>query len=663
MRQLQVAPRTNNRITLMIAILLAILTFAAFARVLNCDFTNFDDDRYVTRNEQVQRGLTLDGITWALNTTSVYNWHPLTWISCMTDFSVYGLNARGFHLTNLLLHMASVLLLFLVLRRMTGSVWRSGFVAALFAVHPLHVESVAWIAERKDVLSGLFWMLTMWAYIRYVERPGVGRYIAVLGFYILGLMSKPMLVTLPIVLLLLDYWPLGRFTSDEAKSKKKTPARWIGWRLLREKSPLFVLSAASCAITYVAQQTGGAVQTWERIPLGLRIANALVSYVAYIWKTILPRGLAVYYPLPKAHWPIWEVVASAALLICLTVLAIRTARKAPYVPVGWLWYLCTLVPVIGIVQVGEQAMADRYTYIPLIGIFVMISWGFPEIVQRLNVKGRRGDGATGRTGHPHTLTVAAVITIAVLSSLTWIQTGYWKNNEVLYRHAIAVTRDSFPAYHNLAQYALNQGRPAEAEELLKRALEIAPDSASAHTGLGLVLNAQGEFKEALAELRKAVALEPDTAGFHYNLGNTYAAMGRFDEAISKYEECLGIDPNFMQARGAMDSVTRMRDDLKLAERLSRQLIARNPRLVTAHYNLAVALQRQGKLSESAVEYREAIRLDPKYPRAHKNLAVVLFHLEDYDAAWMEVHISRKLGLSPHPNFITALTKKMPDPGG
>jgi len=676
---------SRDRRVLLTALFLGALTLLAFARVLNSDFTNYDDDRYVTTNQTVQQGLTVNGAAWAFSTMSQANWHPLTWISCMTDFSVYGLNARGFHLTNLLLHMASVLLLFLVLRRMTGEVWKSGFVAALFAIHPLHVESVAWIAERKDVLSGLFWMLTMWAYIRYVERPGVGRHLAVLGFYVLGLMSKPMLVTLPFVLLLLDYWPLGRFRAGRPL-----------WKLIPEKLPLLACAAASSVITYIAQSGATALTSLERLPLGVRVANASVAYVAYIGKMIWPRGLAVFYPHPRTSLPTWEVIASGLLLICLTALALRAARKSPYLSVGWLWYLGTLVPVIGLVQVGDQAMADRYTYLPMIGLFVMVSWGIPEIMQRFNARGRAGHPHTPTLPHSHTLTVAAVITVAVLSSLTWIQTGYWKNNEVLYRHAIAVTRDNFVACHNLAQYAtrrgdfreaeellrrvialtnnnavayhdlaLNifaQGRPQEAEELVRHALAITPENASMHTGLGLVLSAQGQYDEGILEAREAIRLEPKSGGFHYNLGNILAAAGKLDEATPEYIEALDLDPELSQAQAALDAVEREREFVRRAELVCRDVLKREPRSAAAHYNLAVALNRGGRLHEAEREYREAIRFDPRDGPAHKNLAVILFRRGDYAAAWNEVHISRKLGSIPHPDFISSLAKLMPDPG-
>ena len=409
----------KRHIVALICVLLAVITLAAYWRVMGCGFVNVDDNVYITKNPHISAGLTAENVKWALTAIDAANWHPLTWLSYLVDVAISGtVDAEQFHLTNLLLHLANVLLLFLLLRRLTKSVWRSAFVAALFAVHPLHVESVAWIAERKDVLSTLFWLLTVWAYARYADRTSAGRYVLVVVLFSLGLMAKPMLVTLPIVLLLLDYWPLGRFKAkgESPKSKVESPKSKVAQlstpnaqrqepgtmpkpalgKLVWDKAPLLLLSLASCVITYYAQLHGKTVTAIEAIPLGMRVSNAVVAYLLYIWKMVWPAKLAVLYPHPGPTLPIWLVVVSSAFLVSISALVIRYGRKRPYLAVGWLWYVIMLIPVIGIVQVGEQAMADRYTYVPLIGVFVMIAWGAREFLG----KGERAKGRKGESESP-----------------------------------------------------------------------------------------------------------------------------------------------------------------------------------------------------------------------------------------------------------------------
>ena len=375
----------------LVCLFLIITTFAVYWQVHNHDFINLDDDLYITENDQVQKGLSRESVVWAFTTTHAANWHPLTWLSHMVDFQLYGLNPKGHHLTNVFFHLLNTLLLFFVLQRMTGALWRSGFVAALFALHPLHVESVAWVAERKDVLSTLFWLLTIWAYTWYVERPRRTRYLLTLLTFTLGLMAKPMLVTLPFVLLLLDYWPLGRFQVGQLDTALSAPGQaslstrsvWSQTlRLIWEKAPFFALAAASSIVTFLVQKGGGAVRPWERFPITIRIANGLVSYVKYMGKMIWPSDLAVFYPHPGASLPIWQAVAAGLLLLSISIAAIRLAKNHPYLAVGWLWYLGTLVPIIGFVQVGGQALADRYTYVSLIGLFIIIAWGVSDIVAK-----------------------------------------------------------------------------------------------------------------------------------------------------------------------------------------------------------------------------------------------------------------------------------------
>lgn len=476
------------------------------------EFVNFDDELYVTRNSHVQAGLTYQGLVWALTTTHVGNWHPLTWLSHMLDCELYGLNPGGHHFTNLLLHIANTLLLFMVLKRMTGALRRSAFVAALFALHPLHVESVAWVAERKDVLSTFFWMLTMGVYVRYVERPGLNRYLLVLLSFALGLMAKPMLVTLPFVLLLLDYWPLGRFqfrqSSDDSNSQSHesinfSNQRSLIFRLVLEKAPFFALAAVSGVVTFFVQQGGGAVRSLYVFPLDIRIANAMVSYVSYIEKMIWPHHLAVFYPHP-GMLPMWQIAGAGLLLVCISVLVVRAARRHPYLLTGWLWYLGTLVPVIGLVQVGSHAMADRYTYVPLIGLFIMIAWGSCDISERWRYR-----------------KIVLAISTGVLLCASMISTGsqvrYWQNSVALFEHTLDVTANNWLAHNNMGIALARRGKFDEAIAHYSETLRIKPDYAPAYSNLGIVFAVQEKAEEAIAHFRKALQINPDYTAARKNL--------------------------------------------------------------------------------------------------------------------------------------------------
>jgi len=459
-------------IPVLICLALAILTVVTFWSLKDCGFINFDDDHYVYENAYVQSGLNWNSIGKAFSSELVKksgHWHPVTWLSLMLDYQIFGLNPHGYHLTNLLFHVMNTILLFLIFRRMTKTLWPSAFVAALFAIHPLHVESVAWIAERKDVLSTFFWMLTMGAYSYYVEHPGFRRYFLVLLFFILGLMAKPMPVTLPFVLLLLDYWPLQRFqeikpdyevqtevlkslTSD--KQKKHA----VIYPLLWEKVPLFALAILSSIVTYVGAQKIGTVLSIETLPPVVRIGNALISYIAYIGKMIWPSNLAVFYPYPKLLVP-WQVLGSVLLLIAITVAVFRMVKRSPYLATGWLWYIGTLVPVIGIVQAGAQAMADRYTYIPLTGLFIMVAWGVPDLLKKWNHR-------------KEILFISSALSILCFSIITWTQVGYWQNSIILFDHTLKVTDYNWLIYNNRGVAYNSLGNYRQAIEDYSRAIEI-----------------------------------------------------------------------------------------------------------------------------------------------------------------------------------------------
>jgi len=461
----------------------------------------------------------------------------MTWLSHMLDCELFGLNPGMHHLTNLLFHMANSILLFLILRRMTGAIWQSAFVAALFALHPLHVESVAWVAERKDVLSTLFWMLTMWVYVLYAERPGLNRYlIMILLFFILGLMSKPMLVTLPFVLLLMDYWPLGRLKPWWCRQKTELNSHKSTFlRLILEKVPLFALSAILSVVTFIAQ--GGAMKSLAKLNFGVRIANALVSYITYIGKAFWPQDLAVLYPHPGAM-AIWQPVGSGLLLLCLSLISIRTIRVFPYFAVGWLWYLGTLVPVIGLVQVGTHAMADRYTYIPLIGLFIMVAWGVPDLLRKWSYR-------------RIVLALSAGLVVSILMMCTWLQVRHWKNTVSLFSHTTNVTVHNYIAHNGLGAGLEEQWQYDKAIYHYSEALRIKPDFAMAHNNLGGALYLKGDLKSAIRHYSEALRIEPYNAKAHYNLGLALERQGRMKSAIGHYSEALRIKPDFLPAQSSL----------------------------------------------------------------------------------------------------------------
>ena len=533
---------------LCIYLALALTTLAVFWQLHNYDFVHYDDNKYITENENVKAGLTTDSITWAFTTGHAVNWHPLTWLSHMLDCQLFGTNPGWHHLTNLLLHITNTLLLFAVLKRMTGALWQSAFVAAAFALHPLHVESVAWISERKDVLSTLFWMLTMAAYQRYVRRPGTSRYLLTLLVFAMGLMAKPMLVTLPFVLLLLDYWPLGRFGLGQAvrdtnrpnlQTTDAYPQRKPFIRLAWEKVPFFILSAISSIVTFLVQRSGGAVTITGILPLKIRIINAFISYLGYIVKCFWPSRLAVYYPHPGEKLSMWHA-AVAALLLAISILVICLAQKHKYLPVGWLWYLGTLVPVIGLVQVGAQAMADRYTYIPLIGLFIIIAWGLPELL----AKWRYRKIALG---------ASMLMVLLVLSICTWFQVGHWRNSITLFEHALDVTSENWMVHNNLGVVFNRCNEIDKAIEHCAEAVRIEPDYAEGHYNLGIALFRKGKVNNAIISWSETVRLDPAHHKAHNNLGAAFSQLGKVEQAIEHWREAVRLNPNDALARRNLES--------------------------------------------------------------------------------------------------------------
>jgi Flp pilus assembly protein TadD len=603
----------------LICLFLILATLVVFFQVGNHDFITFDNDLYLLDNPHVQSGLNAKSVIWAFTNTHAANWHPLTWLSHILDCQLYGLNPRGHHLTNVFFHLANTLLLFLILRRATGVLWQSGIVAALFAFHPLHIESVAWVAERKDVLSTLFWMLTIWTYLHYVESPGIKRYLLIVLSFALGLMAKPMVVTLPFILLLLDYWPLGRFhTSEQSHSHRAPIPKAIHFRqpgstvfkLVWEKFPLFTLAAVVSAVTFLAQKSEGAVKSFRVFPIGVRFANALVSYINYIKKMIWPQNLAVFYPHPGERLSIYQAAVAGLLLLLMSFLAIRFRRRHPYVLMGWLWYLVTLLPVIGLIQVGDQAMADRYTYVPLIGLFIILAWGTPNFFE----------------GYLHRKIICTLLSAVLVSGLmvcTWLQLRHWQNSTTLFEHALKVTEDNYVAHNGLGRSLALQGRFEEAIGHFSAALQYRPRSAGVHNNLANALASQGKLDEAIAHYVKALELRPNYTGARSNLGAALASQGRFREAIFNYSEALRIKPNSAQAHNNLgvllantgmfaEAITHYSKALELA-----------PDYAEAHNNLGDVLARQGKLNEAAAHFSKALLIRPNYPEAHNNLGVSL----------------------------------------
>ncbi len=639
-----------------ICLLLAVAVAAVYWRVLDCGFVNYDDPDYVSANSQVRGGFNAAGVAWAFSTGWAGNWHPVTWLSHMFDAQVFGMRPSGHHLTNLLLHLANSALLFLLLNRMTRRLWPSATVAALFALHPLHVESVAWVAERKDVLSTLFWILAVWAYAGYASRDAAAQkssaehsaparlsasgpcpanpapaaprdskiifYALALVFFALGLMSKPMVLTLPFILLLLDYWPLrraaipdfagraaraaaGDFPSGERPRQKSqlTPLR----QLLVETAPFFALSMGSCVVTFLVQQSGGAVSTsW---PFSARLANAVIAYARYLGKTFWPARLSYFYPHPD-HWPALAVMGACALLALITAAVIWRARRQPYLAVGWFWFIAMLAPTIGLVQVGLQSMADRYTYLPLAGIFIMLVWGLDELLA--------GGGFGNRV-----LAAGGVVSLVVCACLTVRQVGYWRDSDTLFQHAVEVDHNNFLAYYNLGCTRFAMGRREEAFADFRRTVELAPDFARGQNNWGKALFQQGRLDDALVHLKKAVRLQPRLPDAHYNLGAVLLAQGHAGEALDQFQIQVDLAPDDAVAQANLANV--LVDSGLKADAIPyyEKALKIQPDFAEAHYKLANILDQQGEAAQAIVHYRQALQSQPANLKARNNLAWIL----------------------------------------
>jgi len=658
--EVPVANGARDRRVVGLCLVLAAITFAVFGQTLQHQFVNFDDGDYVARNPIVAQGLTFKGLVWAFTRPHCGNWHPVTWLSHMLDCQIYGLDPGGHHFSNVVLHAGTAIALFLLLRRLTGALWRSAFVAAVFAIHPLRAESVAWVAERKDVLSGFFFMLTLLAYERYASRVGVRGsreaefnaggnlepgdpssadvrcpcpaapspgatlhaprrveakrrqprstlfYALSLAFFALGIMSKPMLVTLPFVLLLLDYWPLRRLEQARAglQNAPRSPSARALLRLALEKLPFLALSAGCSLATLLAQKS--AMMSYESFPLAARLGAALSSCKVYLVQMVYPAGLAAFYPF-VSHASAWNAGIAGLLLVAISAMAWIERHARPWLLMGWLWYLVMLLPVLGLVQVGGQAHADRYTYLPQIGIYVAATWLAADFAARWKV-GRVPTGAL------------MGVVVAVLMACAWKQTAYWKNSETLWRHALACTTGNEVAYVNLGHELFEQRRLDEVVSHYEKGLEVLPNDRQFHNNLANALREQGKLDEAIVHYERAVQIEPNLAEAQFNLGKALGLKGRPEEAIARYEISLRIDPNFLPARMSLGNVLLQQGKADRAAPQFEKAIVLRANNAGAHLNLGLCYAQMGRMEAAKSQYEQAFQIAPGDPGIQNNLA-------------------------------------------
>jgi tetratricopeptide (TPR) repeat protein len=582
--------------SLLVAVLLTLVTAVIYGSVVKHDFDYYDDESYITANAHIQKGLSWTSIKWAFTSIGYSdNWHPLTWLSHLLDVQLFGLNPAGHHFTNLFLHILATLLLFGFLVSATGSLWPSALVAALFALHPLHVESVAWVAERKDVLCAVFWCATLWVYGYYARRPSGKKYVLVFILFAFGLMAKPMCVTLPFILLLLDYWPLERLTLN---------CRSIG-RLAAEKLPLVLLTIASSIVTIIAQHR--AIGSFQKSPLVIRAANAILSYCVYLGQALWPMKLSVFYPYPLPQ-PL-PTILCLLMLTAITAVVIAAGRKKKYLLTGWMWYIVSLVPVIGIVQVGSQPHADRYTYIPLIGIFIMIAWGFYAIAASMSRRKKT------------LVNIILLIIVSVMAIKTREQIGYWKNGITLFTHCFEVTKGNVNenAYYNFGNLLSQAGRTDEAVFYYRKALELNPNQAETHNNLALLLEDMGQTEEAITHFVKAVEHDPKVEAYN-NLGTLLAKSGRTDEAAINFQKALAMNPDYMDAHfnfGILLAETGRNDEAVAHYRKALEI---DPNDYGANYNLGLLFTKMGRTDDAIVHYRKALEITPEAVGPLQNLA-------------------------------------------
>jgi tetratricopeptide (TPR) repeat protein len=596
-----------------VCLFLLAITWTVFGQTVHFAFVNFDDQKYVTENRLVLDGLTFRGLAWVFTHPECNFFHPLTLLSLMLDAQLHGLDAGGYHLTNVLIHAAAAVLLFLVLRDLTGAFWRSAFVAAVFAIHPLRVESVAWVAERKDVLGAFFFMLTLGAYARYARPPASPRrYWPVAGFFLLDLLCKPTAAALPLVLLLLDYWPLGRMAPG-ARSSRGVPI----WALVKEKIPLAALAAAAGVVAYLAE--GETVIPVARISIPMRLGNALISCVTYLGQMFWPTRLAVFYPYPEHHYPLWETAPAFLLLAAITAGVLAFWRTRPWLLTGWFWYLALLAPVIGLVQVGEFAHADRNTYLPQIGLYVMLAWSASAL-------------ASAWRGGRVVLIFCSVVILAALVARARAQTAFWRDSETLWRHELACTTNNYFALDNLGVSYAKQGKLADAVAQYHQALAIKPGYARAYYNLGTALFEQGDTSGAIAEFGQALTNSPNFAEAHMNLGVALVKAKRIEEAIAQYQKALELDPENAQTHNDLGLALAVQGQADAAISQYRTVLELRPDYAEIHSNLGEALDSQGNLEAAIAQYQEALALQPRLAGARQDLGRALLRKGEFAAA-------------------------------
>ena len=581
-----------------IFVALAGAVWLVFGQTLGHQFVNFDDESYVYANPFISRGLSRQSIAWAFTHIVSHNWHPLTTISHMADCQLFGLKPGGHHFTNVLLHTIAAVLLLIALYRITRALWRSAFVAAIFAIHPLHVESVAWIAERKDVLSAIFFMLTLIAYTAYARKPSIGRYVTISVLFACGLMAKPMLVSAPFVLLLLDYWPLQRVQKQQSLVSK----------LLIEKVPLLILALPVAVTTVLIQRHG--IESVENPALPWRIGNAFVSFLIYIRQMVWPFDFAVFYPHLGDRLPLWEIAIASALFVAITAAAVVLRKTRPYFFCGWLWYVGMLLPVIGIIQVGSQAHADRYTYLPEIGLYLAITWAVSDFSQRWPKR-------------QLILGAAAALVLGLAIFRAWDQASFWRDSESVWSHALAVANDNDLAHERLASALLDKNRPDEAIVQAQLALNLWGNDASAESDFGVALARRGQPEAALPHFQKALELDPHLSRIHYNIANILWAKGDTEQAKLQYEKQLEINPNFAEAHNHLALVLLREGRVDEASDHLAKALQLKPSYAEAHNNLAIALSQRGRIEDAVAQWEETLSVDPNNLNAHCNLAWVL----------------------------------------
>lgn len=588
-----------------VSLFILISILAVYGQLHDYQFITLDDPTYVKENSHIREGLTLNGMYWSL--TSVYssNWHPLTWLSHMIDIELYGMDAGRHHMSNIIFHIINSLLLLLTLIRFTGNLWRSSVVAALFALHPINMEVVAWVSQRKTLLCFFFWLLALLSYHSYVQLPGRGRYLSVLLFFILGIVSKQAIVVFPFALMLLDYWPLGRYQIHKHEPDSAMGGSGIFRALVKEKIPFFVIAFAGSMLTYFAQKSGGAVSTFDILPLNARIANALLSFSTYLSKAFWPHNLAILYPFPDSI-PIWRVGVSTILLGFITYCAVRTARRHPYFIVGWLWYLLILLPVIGIVQIGIQAMADRYAYVSLVGIFIVLTWGLSEVSQAWDHRKLK-------------LTALAITSLLVLMASAYKQAQTWRNSVTVFKQALSVSTDNYLAYNNMGFAFSSQNRMDDAIKYYAVALKLKPDYADARFNLGVALFTKGKYGEAADQFTRALRMNPYNTKSLNNLGAALTKLGRVDEALQHYKAAIRINPQYVEAHRNLAHTLFERGEYLEAMRQYRFVIRLDPSNKHAHNNLGIILIKLGKTDDAIYHFSHALRIDNNFEEAQYNL--------------------------------------------